>query len=362
MRLLALTAAPEFVCYRYRLNGFAPMLAERGWSLEPMAIPRSLAGFLEELPRIAAADAVVLQRTLFSWCKRRLLRRAAKVLIYDFDDAVFLRDSNQRRSAQSIQRWRRFRDTVRLADVCLAGNDYLRTQAVACAGPERVFAVPTCVDPHRYPVAGHCREGSDVELVWIGSRATLPSLELIKPGLHAANGCLPGLKLKIICDAFPEMRGMCVLPVRWSEETEAEEIAAADIGIAWLPEHPWSLGKCGLKVLQYMAAGLPVVANPIGVHRQLITHGETGFLAATPMAWREALLRLANSAELRRSMGARARERVLRRYSPDCWGPQFAAMVDEAAGGRPARTRCEPEDWRREGRPTRRVAAEIRHG
>ena len=68
----------------------------------------------------------------------------------------------------------------------------------------------------------------------------------------------------------------------WSRETETAELAEGDIGIAYMPDDSWSLGKCGLKVLQYMAAGLPVVANPVGVHREMIVHGETGFLADTP--------------------------------------------------------------------------------
>ena len=34
--------------------------------------------------------------------------------------------------------------------------------------------------------------------------------------------------------------------------------------MSWLPDDLWSRGKCGLKVLQYQAAGLPVVANPVG--------------------------------------------------------------------------------------------------
>ena len=84
------------------------------------------------------------------------------------------------------------------------------------------------------------------------------------------------------------------LPVRscpWSESSEAAAIATADIGIAWVPDDLWSRGKCGLKILQYMAAGLPVVANPVGVQAEMVQHGETGFLAETSDQWHEAISR-----------------------------------------------------------------------
>ena len=87
-------------------------------------------------------------------------------------------------------------------------------------------------------------------------------------------------------------------------------MATSDIGISWLPDDTWSQGKCGLKVLQYMAAGLPVVANPVGVQAEMVRHGETGFLAETPDQWAEAVGRLARDPALRRTMGRAGRRRV----------------------------------------------------
>jgi glycosyltransferase involved in cell wall biosynthesis len=103
------------------------------------------------------------------------------------------------------------------------------------------------------------------------------------------------------------------LPVEfrsWSQATETRDLADADIGISWLPDDGWSAGKCGLKVLQYMAAGLPVVANSVGLQRRLVRPGENGFLADTPDAWENAVRRLAKDPELRRRMGAAGRQRV----------------------------------------------------
>jgi glycosyltransferase involved in cell wall biosynthesis len=100
----------------------------------------------------------------------------------------------------------------------------------------------------------------------------------------------------------------------WQEATESAEIAAGDIGVSWIPDDQWSAGKCGLKVLQYMAAGLPVVANPVGLHKTLVRQGETGFLAETPAEWVDAIRRLAADPALRQRLGQAGRELVEASY------------------------------------------------
>src|SRR5262249_10589321 len=149
----------------------------------------------------------------------------------------------------------------------------------AGARVDRVHVIPTCVEPRKYPIAGY---RTPVELVWIGTASTLRGLEQSRPTWQAVASAIPGLQLRIICDRFPDSFPLPVVPVKWNQDTEAQAISAGQIGISWIPDDLWSRGKCGLKVLQYQAAGLPVVANPIGVHREMIRDGETGFLASTP--------------------------------------------------------------------------------
>jgi glycosyltransferase involved in cell wall biosynthesis len=149
-----------------------------------------------------------------------------------------------------------------------------------------------------------------VELVWVGSASTLRGLEAARPLLEEVGRRVPGLRLKLVCDSFLRLRHLAVVPCPWSQAAEAADIAAADVGISWLPDDLWSRGKCGLKVLQYMAAGLPVVANPVGVQADLVRSGETGLLARTPAEWADALGRLAADPELRRRLGAAGRRRV----------------------------------------------------
>lgn len=338
--LLTLIGTPGHVCYRYRLEAFAPWLAEAGWRLMPVVVARGLLPGLAELGGVATADAIVLQRHLFPWWRLSLLRRASRLLVFDFDDAIFYRDSNRRSSSQSWRRMRRFQATLCAADAVLAGNRFLADEAVRIAGQDKVRIFPTCIDVAAYRTASHKRHSGLARLVWIGSRSTAPSLLEARSALQAAAQRLPGLTLRMICDWFPDLGGPIAVEQRpWTAAGEIDDLATADIGISWLPDHPWSLGKCGLKVLQYMAAGLPVVANPVGVHRELIEHGRTGLLARTPDDWADAIHRLAASPELRTEMGRAGREAVAQRYSVAGWGPALADLLDrlweKVGAGRP---------------------------
>ncbi|MFC1597495.1 glycosyltransferase family 4 protein [Planctomycetota bacterium] len=330
MKLSALVEGVDHVCYRYRIEAFAWALAERGLRLQPSPLRRTTLGRIRQLRTLRRADVVILQRKLLPIWQLRILRRAAPCLIYDVDDALFQRDSYHRKSPASWQRLARFWATVYAADAVTAGNDYLRQRVAGYVGQDRVHLIPTCLEPKRYQAACHHRVGAAVRLVWIGQQSTLASLGHAQPQLAAAGVNLPGLELRVICDRPATLSGVKVVPRPWSSATEAAELAECDIGISWLPDDQWSEGKCGLKVLQYMAAGLPVVANPVGMNRRMVVHGRTGLLASTPAEWAAAIRRLAADPALRRQMGTAARRLVEEQFSVARWGPEFADVVARA--------------------------------
>jgi glycosyltransferase involved in cell wall biosynthesis len=314
MHWIGLVDSPEHVCCRYRLTAFRPFLERAGHTLELVTLPRHWVPRLMLFRRLRGAN-VILQRRLLAGWQLALLRWAARRLLFDFDDAVFLRDSYARRGPHDRRRLRRFAALVGCADAIIAGNAFLAEHAARRAPGGLVCIMPTCVDPARYPLAEPARIGPGVELVWVGSSSTLQGLQAATPLLEAIGRGVPGLRLKLICDRFLVLHDLEVLPVPWTEAGEAESIAAADIGISWLPDDLWSRGKCGLKVLQYMAAGLPVLANPVGVQADLVRHGETGFLAETPAQWVQAARRLDGDPDLRRRMGRAGRRLVESHYS-----------------------------------------------
>ena len=326
MKVLALIESADHVCYRYRFNAMAWALAQEGLWLEAMPFQKGLRR-IGTLLAGRRADIVILQRKLLPAWQLAILRRGAKCLVYDIDDALFRRDTYTQKRQHSPTRLARFRHIVRAADAVFAGNDYLTRFASAYVDSSRVHFVPTSVEPAWYPLANHRRAGSSARLGWIGQTCMLPSLKAMEEQLIAVRRRLPGLSLRIISDALPEIRGLPMELRQWSSATETTELAATDIGISWLSDDLWGQGKCGLKVLQYMAAGLPVVANSVGVHRKMIVHGQTGFLADTPEEWAEAVFLLAENPSLRRRMGAAARRNVEIDFNVRRWGPRVARLL-----------------------------------
>jgi glycosyltransferase involved in cell wall biosynthesis len=336
VRWTALVEQTDHVCCRYRLAAFRPFLERAGHVLDLVALPRGWWARLRLFHRLRGANVILQRKLLPSW-QLALLRRAARRLLFDFDDAVFLRDSYSAKGLHDPARLRRFAATIRACDAVVAGNAFLRDEAVRWTAPQRVHLIPTCVDPVRYPTATHERTGKGVQLVWIGSSSTLKGLEANVPLLEEIGQHIPGLCLKLVCDRFLELCHLPVMACPWTEEGEAGELVAADVGISWIPDDLWSRGKCGLKVLQFMAAGLPVVANPVGVHPAIIRHGATGFLAAKPGEWVEAISRLARDPELRARMGRAGRLRVEAEYGITVGAMRWQTMLDSLAD-RSART------------------------
>lgn len=334
MQLAGLVDSVNHVCCRYRLAAFQPGLAQRGHSLELRPLPRHWWHRLGAFKALGDVDAIVVQRKLLSWLETGLLRRRVRRLIFDFDDAVWLRDSYSSKGLNNPRRLRRFQNMVRHCDTIVAGSPFLADAAARCGSQCPIRVIPTCVDPDRYPVAAHARSAGQATLVWIGSSSTLRGLQVIEPLLEAIGAANQGVDLKLICDRFLDLRQLKIVPCLWLEASEAAEIAASDIGISWVPDDLWSRGKCGLKVLQYMAAGLPVVANPVGVQMEMVRHGETGFLARSQREWLDAIATLANDPDLRRSMGQAARRLVEKRYSVAIGAGQWAALANEMSGER----------------------------
>lgn len=337
MHLTALVEREDHVCCRYRLAAFRPALAHAGHHLEFRPWPRHWWHWWRLGRELAHTDVVIWQRRLLTPCQLYILRRASRRLVFDVDDAVFLRDSYSSRGLHSCRRLRSFGSIIRTVDAVVAGNSFLAEQANFWHPRGQVLVIPTCVDLGRYqlhqpgkPAATgkiYPRQQWNVHLVWIGSSSTLQGLEAIKPLLEEVGRQIRGLNLKLICDRFFSLQHLTVLPCPWSEASEGPELAQADIGISWIPDDLWSRGKCGLKVLQYMAAGLPVVANAVGVQADLVVHGETGFLANSTPQWVEAIGRLANDPALRRRLGQNGRQRAERSFGLKAGADAWIALL-----------------------------------
>jgi glycosyltransferase involved in cell wall biosynthesis len=306
-RVLVLANNLAQASYRVRIEALRPLLAARGVETtvalrtgNPLAdakLYRSARGY----------DAVLLQRKFLESWEAWLLRRHARRLVYDVDDALMFHN----RPVGVVSRWRtarRFRATARAVDRVVAGNQYL-ADLFRQAGAPAATVLPTVVDPARYAAKAHAPTATP-RLVWIGSRSTLGYVRGAVPALSLSANRVPGLSLLTIADETLAGAPLPVEHVGWSADTEAASLARGDIGIAPTPTDPWTLGKCGFKIVQYMAAGLPVVASPVGANAELVVEGETGFLPESDVAWADAIDRLAGDVDLRRRMGAAGRRRA----------------------------------------------------
>jgi glycosyltransferase involved in cell wall biosynthesis len=100
----------------------------------------------------------------------------------------------------------------------------------------------------------------------------------------------------------------------WNEKSEILDLSQINIGIMPLEDDVWSEGKCGFKLIQYLALGIPAVASPVGVNKEIVDQ-QNGFLCSTESDWFEALDKLINNVSLRQAMGRRGREKIINRYS-----------------------------------------------
>lgn len=286
------------------------------------------------------ADLIWLEKEALPWVPSVLeqsLMPSAIPVVPDFDDAVFHRYDMHRLMPVRTLLGRKFEDVMRNSASVFAGNAYLADYARA-AGAAEIEIVPTVVDVEHYRLKVEAGCEAEPVIGWIGTPSTWR--ECVEPFLPVFRAVTQtyGARIEAIGARMTagEEAGIQFLP--WSEEEESERINAMDIGVMPLPDTPWMRGKCGYKLIQYMACGLPVVASPVGVNSEIVEHGVNGFLAETPEDWTRALEALIGNPELRKKMGLAGRKKVEECYSLQVYGPRVASRLSEiAAHGKSAR-------------------------
>lgn len=288
---------------------------------------------LAVLRRQPPPDLIWLEYEAVPWLPFAVERRfmpAGVPVVSDYDDAIFHRyDLHSRQEV----RWllaRKIDRVMATSHLVTAGNAYLAGRARS-AGSPLVQIVPTVVDTQSYVVAPPRPSEAKRRIGWIGSPSTWTAYMVpILPCLTSA-AIEHGARLAVIGAGIAAPDHHLIDHFPWSEETEVERIHDMDIGIMPLTDTPWARGKCGYKLIQYMACGLPVVASPVGVNTEIVEHGVNGFLASTEEEWRTALGTLLSDPDLRARMGAQGRRKVEREYSLSIWGPKVAGMLRDIA-------------------------------
>jgi len=339
LRVACLVPHPrESPSSRIRVAQYAPLLRQWGIELEIFSffdereyarlyqvgagrrIADTAGGFLRrvrQLRRARDADAVLIHREVAPLAGAPLLRAldGGPPVLFDLDDAVFL-------PAPGGSRWLRLlrraeAETVALvrrAQVCLAGNAYLADFVRRAGG--RALHLPTTVDTDVFRAGGTSRDPrGPLKVSWVGTHSTQGYLDLAGPALGTLAAERP-VEITVVSNRPPrDLGGVPVRGVRWSLDAELMYFQEADVGLYPLPDDAWTRGKCGGKAVQYMACEVPLVASPVGVLKDLVLDGETGFVARDSEAWVRALRSLAEDPGLRRRLGAAGRALIEEGYS-----------------------------------------------
>lgn len=353
-RLLIITPVPERGAgCRYRIHQYLPFLTAEGIhaTVRPfysdqlfelvyaegaygrkalLGCQRALTRFAQ-LGSVGSFDGVFIYREalpigppVWEWCGARVFR---KPIVFDFDDAIFLGDTNPiNRMVHRMKCAWKVPHVLRWSRQVIAGNAYLA--AYAQAYQPCVTIIPTPIDTSRYqpqPVSF----GSDgVPVIgWIGTPTGVKYVESHAEAFRRLAGRRRFL-LRVVGAGRPvRLPGVPLEERAWDGSREVEEFQRCDIGIYPLLDDAWSRGKCGFKALQFMACGVPVVASRVGMNGEIIAHGANGLLASSIPEWVEALEALLDDAALRRRLGDAARATVEERYSLAVNAPKFVRAV-----------------------------------
>jgi glycosyltransferase involved in cell wall biosynthesis len=296
---------------RYRVLPLMSRLLALGHSCELLASDIGLAGKVMLLRRAPQFDWIFIQRKLFTSMFTRMLRRRQHRLVFDFDDAIFCNSDG----SVSASRARRFKTMTQLAELTFAGNQYLVEACQKDNHGKKVMLLPTAIDPDLY-TAQRRTLARPLTLVWIGSRSTGRYLHLLDDVFTGLAKKLPGIKVKVVADFEYTHPSIEVVNQPWSSATEAQALQDSDIGLSPLVDDAWTRGKCALKVLQYMAAGLPVIASRVGANIDVLGDASGGYLVEQHQEWVDAIRALSDPL-VRQRMGDAGLARVKAAYSVD---------------------------------------------
>jgi len=247
--------------------------------------------------------------------------------IVDYDDAWFLTYRNKPGLGGKLEK------VMARATAVTVGNSYLAEYARRWCS--RVEILPTTVDAEIYQPRQASQSRDELVIGWMGSPSTAPNLRLIEGALAALAG---ERKLRVWCVGAGADFGLPGVPIEkrmWSEEHEVEEIQQFDIGINPLVDNDFTRGKCGYKLIQYMACAVPVVASPVGANCEIVEQGKNGYLATTRDEWIDALRQLADDPHLRWRLGQAGRKRVEEKYSLQAVLPHMLSFYREILEGTP---------------------------
>lgn len=334
---------------RYRIYQYIPHLQKKGWDVKvqfllsnkyiehiyykkPLPFFEIIKNYFVRifcLLNKRKYDAIWLQQEAFPWFPEwfeKMFLKSRVPIINDHDDAFFHRYDLNNSTTVRFLLGHKIDRVMNLSNLVIVGNQYLAERAEKSLA-HRIEILPTVVDTQRYKIKQE-HSSQKFTVGWIGSPNNSKYIYQIKKVFQSiCNDEQTKLVLVGSGKIFIEDCNMEIID--WSESTEVENILSFDVGIMPLPDNPWERGKCGFKLIQYMACGLPVIASPVGINREIIEHGVNGFIATSDEEWLHYLTTLRKNPNLRKEMGAKGRLYVENKYSLQIAAPLLLKLFDE---------------------------------
>ncbi|MBI2931479.1 MAG: glycosyltransferase family 4 protein [Planctomycetes bacterium] len=333
VKVLFLVSKLETPSTRWRVLQLLPHLQKAGVECAVEELPAGMLGKLTTARRGTEFDVVVLQNRLLPKLINARVRKFAKRLVFEFDDAVTLKKTKEGVRA-SKTRERRFRRVVEASDAVITTNEVLAEQARRVArDPKNVVVLPSAIDVARWPGRGPSVGGQAPVIGWAGSANILQHLEIVRPPLARLCRRHAGLKLRIVCEDGIELDGVATEHRAFSATREVDDVQSFDIAIAPQVEDVWTRPKMSAKILAYFAAGVPTVASNVTSHRLYVRDGENGFLAGTLTDWEEKLERLIEDPALRDKIGLAGRATAEREFSIGAVVPKYLELFKRLLKG-----------------------------
>lgn len=332
MKVLFIIQKKDAPSAKWRLLQFIPYFEKAGVACSVEEMPAGMIARLSQAGRASDFDLTVLQKRLLPKLLLNRLRKNAKALIFEFDDVVTLKRSDEGAIKDSPTKDRRFRRTVRVADAIVTTNETLADLARReGAALDRVHILPSVIDLVRWEPRVAGTVPGTATIGWMGTPSNLPSVEILRAPLTRLCRRYEHLQVKIVCENALALDGVRVVHKPFRVGDEVSDVRSFDIAVAPLVEDPWTRGKVSTKLLAYFAAGLPVVASDVSANRLYVKDGQNAFLAGTLGQWEEKLTRLIEEPALRATMGAGARQSVEKDYSLASALPKYLALFERLA-------------------------------
>ncbi len=349
MHILVLTRYSSLgASSRYRFYQYIPYFQEQGWetTIQPLLGDRYInflykkgrLPFFEIVKKYAERigyllnkkkyDIIWLQQEAFPWLPawiERFFLKSDTPIIVDYDDAFFHRYDQSKHPFIRFTLGKKIDKVMSIADVVIVGNEYLANRAKE-NNDKNVIIVPTVVDINRYRTVGSTID-HPFTVGWIGSPQTVKYVKNIQNVLQELSE-QRDVRIVMVGAGEHNFDNSSFEIRKWSESTEVADIQSFDIGIMPLLDSPWEKGKCGFKLIQYMACGKPVIASPVGVNVNIIIDGVNGYLAKDKEEWIKYLRILKGDASLRNKMGIEGRKLVEEKYSLQVIAPVLVQIFN----------------------------------